>query len=313
MYHFGWAGPKQENDNMDLLASQANSPLVDVSMLDWNAISQEVHGNTDTNPEGKRFAFWDSVVKLTGKHLPNTNQLLGDCVAAGTEMGIEYLLADEIVREGDLEAYRPVYRPWIYGIGRVYIGKNRIRGDGSLLSWQMEGLKEYGVLAEDEVGIPPYSTSTGRQWGSSAAALNPWKEKAASQSIDEFVEITSFADLAKCVIIGHMFPVIASSQGFQMELRHDRTQNCSYFVPSGTWMHLMHIPAVDFRSKNPRLYVGNQWGYSAHRGQLDGPDGGGWVSAEFFDKWVRKSDTSCMAFKKFNAWKLKRPSFNMID
>lgn len=313
MYHFGWIGPKEEEINLDMLVSQKDSPIVDVSMVNWEEVSQEIHGNSDTDPTGKRFAFWDSVIKLTGKHLPNTNQLLGDCVAASTEMGIEYLLADEIVREGDLELYRPVYRPWIYGIGRVYAGGNRISGDGSLISWQMDGLKKFGVLAEDEPGLPAYSTAVGRQFGSSAATLNPWKEKAAPQSIDEFVEITSFADLAKCVIIGHMFPCIASMQGFQMELKHDRGANCSWFVPSGQWAHQMHIPAVDCSVTNPRCYIGNQWGYSAHRGQLDGPDGGGWVSADFFDKWVRNKNATCMAFKKFNAWKIKRPSFSMID
>jgi len=308
-YQFGWAGPQIEKPAFELFASQSNHPVLDTRMIDWSSVASVM--GTDSDPKGKRFAFWDAVIKLTGKHLPNTNQLLGDCVAAATEMGIEYLLADQIVRSGNLQQYRPVFRPWLYGAGRVLVGGNRIGGDGSLISWQYDAITKYGVLAEDEQGLPGYSTSVGRQWGSSKAALNPWIEKAAQTKIEKYVGIKNFDDLAKAVIVGKMFPCIASSQGFQMQLRHDQAAGCSWFVPSGSWAHQMHIPAVDYSASRPRCYIGNQWSYGAHPGQLDGPNGGGWVSAEFFDKWVRQSGCYCLAMVGFDAWRLISPNLSM--
>ncbi len=309
IHQFGWAGPEIEEPAFEMFASHPDQPIVDTRMIDWDGIATAMH--TDANPVGKRYAFWDNVLKLTGKHLPNTNQLLGDCVSASAEMGIEYLLADQIVRIGNLQDYRPVYRPWLYGAGRVLIGKNKIRGDGSLISWQYEAMQKYGVLAEDEQGLPPYSTSVGRSWGSNQAILQPWIEKAAQTKINKYVDIKNFDDIAKAVIIGKMFPCIASGQGFQMQLKHDTTAGCSWFVPSGSWMHQMHIPAVDYNPQRPRCFIGNQWGYGAHPGQLDGPNGGGWVPADFFDKWVRQSGCHCLAMVGFDAWNLVAPNFSM--
>ena len=308
-YQFGWAGPKLELPAFEAFAAQDDRPVLDTRMVDWNGVAATMQ--TDADPKGKRFAFWDSVIKLTGKHLPNTNQLLGDCVGAGTEMELEYMLADQIVREGRLELYRPIFRPFLYGAGRVLIGGNKIRGDGSLMSWQMEAIHKIGILAEDEPGLPTYSTAVGREWGSSAAVLKKWVDKAKDQKIEKYIDVKNFDDAAKCTITGKMGLVIASSQGFNMALKHDTTEECSWFIPSGTWHHLMHIPALDYNMRNPRLYVGNQWSYSAHKGQLDGPDGGGWVRAEFFDKWLRQSGAVCCAMVNISAWRMLAPNFSM--
>lgn len=306
---FGWAGPEIEEPSLEMFAAQPDQPIVDTRMIDWDGVATAM--GTDADPVGKRFAFWDNVIKLTGKHLPNTNQLLGDCVGASTEMAIEYLLADQIVRIGNLQTYRPVYRPWLYGAGRVLVGKNKIRGDGSLISWQFEAIEKYGVLAEDEPGLPAYSTSVGRSWGSNQSELQPWMDKAAQTKIKKYVAVKSFDDLAKVSIIGKMIACIASTQGFQMQLKHDQAAGCSWFVPSGTWSHQMHIPTVDYNTSRPRCYIGNQWGYNSHPGQIDGPNGGGWVSAEFFDKWVRQSGCYCLALVNFDAWSLVAPNFSM--
>lgn len=310
-FHQGWAGPELELPAFEAYASQSHNPVLNMDMINWDEAAK-YFGTGDSDPKGKRHAFWDSVIKLTGKHLPNTNQLLGDCVGAGTEMELEYMLADQIVREGRLELYRPIFRPFLYGAGRVLIGKNRIRGDGSIMSWQMEAIQKIGILAEDEPGIPTYSTAVGREWGSSAAILNKWVPLAKDQRIEKYVDVRDFDDLAKCVIIAKMGVVIASSQGFEMQLRHDSAAGCSWYIPSGVWQHLQHIPAVDYNLANPRCYVGNQWGYNAHPGQLDGPNGGGWLRPEQFDRWIKKSGTVCCAMINISAWRKLAPNFNMI-
>ncbi len=305
---FGWAGNAIERPAYEQLRSNTDY-VVDTSMIDWKHVSKQLQ--TPEDPKGKRFVFWDNVIKLTGKHLPNTAQQDGDCVAAGTEMALEYLLADEIVRLGEFDQYRPVFRPWLYGIGRVYVGKNRIRGAGSVLSWMMEGIKTYGVLAEDEPGVPKYSRSVSVSWGTQKRILDQFAPLAKQQVVKNFVDIKNFDDLAKAVIIGKMIPVIASSQGMRDSLQHDAANNKSWFVPSGTWEHLMHIPGVDYSMQAPGLFVGNQWGTQAHPGQLDGPSGGGWIRAEFFDRWLRQKHAMCVAFNKFEAWPLPPPDLRM--
>ncbi len=302
-YQTGWAGWKDEEQPFTEFASRSDSPVIDCSMIDWDRICKIKSQTSDI--AGKRFAFWDAVIKLTGKHLPNTNQLLGDCVAAGTEMSSEYKLANQIVTQGKLELYRPIYRPWLYGIGRVFIGKGRIRGDGSVATWQYQGMEQYGILAEDEPGLPRYSTAVGRQWGNDASVLKKWAPLAAKTKITKYIRIKSFQDLANTVINLQASPTIASSRGFEMKLRHDPSAGCSWFVPSGTWQHLMHIAAVDCRGAAGRAYVGNQWSYSAHPGQLDGPDGGGWVKEDMFHQWVRSDSVYCLAALDIDAWDIE--------
>lgn len=307
---FGWKGGENEQDYRDLQRmGETGGPLLTVDQVPWEVHAMYYQGNTDTSIENKRVALWESVIKLTGKHLANIPQELGDCVGASAEMGLEYLQADEIVHTGDLEMYRPCYRPWLYGAGRVYVGGNRLRGDGSLTTWQVKAMTDYGVLAEDTPGLPPYSTRVGREWGGSKAVLDRWKNKAADQIIQHFVWIENWDQACKAMIVGRMPLLIASSQGFRMSLKSDRQAGKSWFVPSGTWQHQMHVPAIDNSGNYPGIYIGNQWDESAHRGQLDGPDGGGWVSPEFFNRWLRQRNAVCVAIGKFQGWKYPRRRF----
>lgn len=292
---FGWAGPKQESA---ALTRVIGGPI--------KSFKASYMGKADGDPKGKRYCLWEATMKRINRHLPNIPQELGDCVGASTEMAIEYLQDVEQMEFKDLDVNRSIYRPWLYGAGRVYAGKNRIRGDGSLLTWQLEAITKIGVLSEDEPGLPPYTTATGREWGSSKAVLDRWIDKAKGQIITEHVMIENFEQAATAIIIHKRPLLIASDQGFNMALKVDRGANKSWFVPSGTWMHQMHGPACDYGSY-PGIFIGNQWGTGAHPGQLDGPDGGGWVPPEFFDRWLRKNDCLCIAIGKFQGWRTRSP------
>lgn len=270
------------------------------------------HGTLEEITEITRSKYDGFVYCLSVEH-SNSFQVDGlavhNCVAASAEMALEYLNATEVVLLGELDSYRPIYRPWLYGIGRVYEGKNQLgRGDGSITSWQIAGMKKYGCLYEDIPGLPAYSTQVGRDWGYSKSILDKWAPQAKDYIIEYSIPIGNFEELAKAVIIGKMTVVIASNQGFQMSLKKDTTNKKSWFIPSGTWSHQMHVPAVDY-SAVPSLYVGNQWDESAHSGQLDGPDGGGWTDPEFFDRWAKRA--TVVAFARFRASKMKKPILKM--
>jgi hypothetical protein len=300
--YFGWAGTEKEISALEISYGTT-----------IKGFGKSYMAKADEDPKGKKVCLWEHTKKRTGMYLPNIPQELGDCVGASTEMAIEYLQDVETVDFRDLDTNRPIYRPWLYGAGRVYAGKNRIRGDGSLLTWQLEAITKIGVLSEDEPGLPAYTTSTGREWGSSKAVLDKWRDKAAGQIIEDHVIIKNFHEAAVAINIYKRPLLIASDQGFRMELKVDRGANKSWFVPSGTWMHQMHGPGCDYTT-HPSIYIGNQWGVNAHPGQLDGPDGGGWIPAEVFDRWLRKADCLCIAIGNFKGWRIRstRPMASIL-
>lgn len=271
--------------------------------INWNNVASLTGAPNLYSSNSDRIDFCDYAKAVTGDYLPNTPQLLGDCVAASYEVVSEHLNCYEIY-DGELQVFHQHYRPWLYGAGRVYIGGNKINGDGSLAPWQVKAGATYGVLREGLTGLPKYSKNVGQQWGSSRSVLDQWKDQAKDFLVTNSVDIKSFDQACDAMINGKMPMIIASNQGFRMELNIDRQANKSWFVPSGTWGHQMGILAIEKSGRYPGLRVHNQWGLNAHRGQLDGPDGTGWVTPEFFNKWVKQQWCVCMAIGNFNAWKL---------
>src|SRR5690606_3642825 len=101
-----------------------------------------------------------------GEHLPNYRQEIGDCVSLGAKNAINYLQAVQIARDWQHAEFKPVYPPYIYGTSRVQVGGGRLgNGDGSIGAWAAKAVQEYGVLAADAEGVPPYSRSVAESWG----------------------------------------------------------------------------------------------------------------------------------------------------
>lgn len=296
--------PKFNFDEFEKIRTIDNSVFIDHDQINWENIStlksikKTVYSSDDTN----RIDFCDFAKAVTGDYLPNTPQQDGDCVAASFEVASEHLNCIEIYN-GELQVFHQHFRPWLYGIGRVYIGKNQIRGAGSVTSWQVQGAAKYGVLREGLEGLPRYSASISKLWGSSRSTLDPWKNYAKDFTVQKSITIKNFDQLCDAMIIGKMPVVIASNQGFRMSLKVDKQSGKSWFVPSGSWGHQMSVGAAEKTGRYPGARIHNQWGLNAHPGQLDGPDGTGWVTPEFFNKWVRQTNCVCVAIGNFNAWK----------
>jgi hypothetical protein len=276
----------------------------DHNQINWNVVAgQRVIGSLGTSDDENRIDFCDFAKAVTGDYLVNTAQLVGDCVGASYEVATEHLNCYEIW-SGELQVFHQHFRPWVYGTGRVYIGKGQLRGgDGSITAWQIKAGAVYGILKEGLEGLPKYTKAIAKTWGDSKAALDPWIDHAKDFLVTKSIEINSFDELCDVMIKGKMPVVIASNQGFRMELKQDNKAKKSWFVPSGNWGHQMSILACEKGGSYPGARVHNQWGLNAHPGQLDGPDGTGWVTPEFFNKWVRQGDAICVGIGNFNGWK----------
>lgn len=248
--------------------------------------------------ERKRLVFWDHEKALLGKWLPNQAQQIGDCVSWGAKHVVDRLAIFEIAQLGQWEKFRPSFAPYFYGISRVQIGGGRIRGDGSLGSWAAEGVMKYGVLAADEPGVPEYSGSVARKWGSSGPP-DEFVSIARKNLVKEAVRLKN-ADQAADAICGGFPITIAGSRGYSMRLK-DRAGK-SWFVGRDTWNHQMWLAGFD-TDPEPCFYRGNNWGPDAHGPQLDGPPGGGWITMEELDKEMRSSDSEVYSFTHLDGFK----------
>lgn len=204
----------------------------------------------------KRKVFLHLLVRqLLKRDVENIAQQIGDCVSWGARNAIEYLECAEILLGGDLEKYRPIYAPYLYGTGRVFVGKNQLgRGDGSLGSWQAEAVIKYGALASDEYGCPAYSGKVASDWGYNPgppdkyvniARLNPVKSASIVKNWDELV--TAISNGYPCTI--------ASDQGFSMAPDSE-----GFHRPQGKWMHQMCVCGIDQIYKYEYGLIRNSWG-----------------------------------------------------
>lgn len=220
---------------------------------------------------GKLFLY-DVTRKVLGKDTPNYPQQIGDCVSFGAKNANEYLQCCEILMHGDAESFRPIFAPYFYGTGRVFIGGGQLgNGDGSLGSWQAAAVVKYGALASDEPGVPAYSGTIAKAWGgpSGKSHLDKWVPTGQKHIIKSAAPIASWSQLLAAITNG--YPVtIASTQGFEMNPRSD-----GFHYPSGEWAHQMTIIGIDDEWASPYVLVLNSWG-DVH-GQL----------VDFYDKTTK--------------------------
>ncbi len=241
--------------------------------------------------KGWDFEYADKLIY--GQHL-TFQQNIGNCVGASHCMLLASKVAHEILIEGDPEeplgdqASSPIpYVPYSYGAGRVYIGGNRINGDGSLCEWQIQATMEYGFLPSDQdglTGVPQGSAGTGRSWGRSKATLDKWLPQAKAYDM-ESTPITS-ADQCRTALVDHKHPSqICSSWGFAVQ-RYDSKYDLNLYTKSGSWAHSMQVIAIFEKKGAWFVKIRNQWG-ETHK------DGMSFVIPfELFERWIPQSSTA---------------------
>lgn len=286
---FGWAGEKVAAEAKAALA-QAGTPVTELTVT--AADLRDVRGQS--------VFLWYFTKRVNGgNHIPNVAQQIGDCVSFGNGHACEYAMAAEICMGADTRFQR-VYKPFLYGTGRVQVGGGRIRGDGSTGAWQARALEQYGAIAVDEPNVPPYSGSVAKKWGyppgPPAEFLPIGKQYLAKTKL-----VTSYD--AACEAIANGWPVaVCSSAGFgKIDVANNRVEGSW----NTTWPHCMCFVAFDDREGRQALCCLNSWGPNAHiaagrYAELDGaPPGSFWVRKADAEKMLRQGDSYAISFNGF--------------
>lgn len=252
----GWA----EVENPGLVKEQFN--LIGGSFHDF-----KISGQTRATSGSKLFLY-RLVREVLGEDTKNYPQQVGDCVSFGAKNATEYLTCAQIanIAKSQTEVsvleyvssarikWRPVFPPYYYGIGRVYIGGNRLRGDGSLGSWMAKGVEKYGTLFSDETNVPKYSGSVARDFGRNKSSLDKWVDTADDYCVKSTALIRTWDELVAAVTNG--YPVtVASNVGYTMEPGRD-----GFHRRYKNWPHQMCIIGVDDNEKDPYALILNSWG-----------------------------------------------------
>jgi hypothetical protein len=198
--------------------------------------------------------YFDFFRKVLGKDTPNYAQEVGDCVSFGAKNAIEYLACIDIFVRGEAEKFRPIFPPYLYGTGRVFIGNGQLgNSDGSLGSWQAKAVEKYGAIPSDEEGTPKYSGTVARQWGRRPGPPDKFVELGKQHLVQSTVKVETWEDFVKFICNG--YPVtVASNVGFEMQAGSDGFHN-----RSGSWAHQMCFIGVDDEYEKPYGCLLNSW------------------------------------------------------
>ena len=254
-----------------------------------------VGANLTGSGKGKVILLHKYLTELRGGRFPVNLQTIGDCVSHGYGKAIENLMAVEILRKGENESFPALCATeWLYGTGRVLVGKGRIGNqDGSLGTWQQKAVREHGTLLRKKYGqhdLTTYSGKRAKDWGYKGLPLD-LETIADEHPVKSTAIVTSYEEARDAIANG--YPVaVCSSQGFEMKRDGE-----GFARPKGKWPHCMYFCAVDDEYKRPGLLCVNSWGENWIDGpkRHDQPNGSFWVDANICTKMLRGQDSFALS------------------
>ena len=247
-------------------------------LLDSRGVFAQLHIRGQTMPTaGRKMMLYSLARKVLGKDTLNYPQQIGDCVSFGAKNATEYVTCTQILAKAqaihgdDVAAvaayvaaarikFRPIFPPYYYGTGRVYVGGGQMGNqEGSLGSWMAEAVQKYGALFSDEPGVPAYSGKVAAAWGdpNPGPDLDKWKDFASGYPVKAVAQVKSWDDLVKAITNGYPCPT-ASNVGYDMEASSD-----GFHRQTTDWGHQMCIIGVDETYQNgnePYGIILNNWG-----------------------------------------------------
>jgi len=239
----GWVG----RNNPDLVKSQFD--LLKGSFRDLQITK------STRDSKGARAMLYEVTRKVLGKDTDNYAQEIGDCVSFGAKNAIEYLEATEKLMKGDREAWNPIFPPYLYGIGRVFVGKGQFDGDeGSLGSWMADAVIKYGVLRNNFEGVPTYSGKVAKKWGDSPGPDKKFVDEGKTHPVKSAALVKNWDALVTAITNGYPCTT-ASDVGYNMEASSD-----GFHRQTDNWGHQMCFIGVDDNATDPYAIILNSWG-----------------------------------------------------
>ncbi len=257
--------------------------------------------------------LWKYIQRLNnGEHWKWFPQEIGDCTSFAAKHAGMCLNARQICENSASISLKDWYPPYIYGMSRMApdCGAGQLgREDGSVGAWVVLAIRNYGILFSDDKGVPSYTGSVAKKWGTSGvpkefqqiASDNPVKSSSRLKSAKEVRE----AILSGCPVI------IGSDWGF----RASDIDGFIQYRKNGTWGHEMAL--IGWRDDPyPMCFRQNSWfpmiddtSSSRNLKHRNGePDGGAWYPAEYLDKEIR-SGAECYSLNHFAGESQGRHSF----
>ncbi len=244
--------------------------------------------------------IWE-LTRLAGKGMPppSLSQETGDSVAASISQVGLYLEGSEMSALGPGDRLRTWNVSYIYGCSRVQIGGGKIPGVGSTGSWGAAAVKLYGVLYDDDPGVPAYSGRLSDQWGEPPGPGENFLRMGSNNKIRTIAPLVAIDDIRHALC--NYYPItVASSQGFRMRPSVRDGFHC--FEPEGMWHHQMTLLAwMDYPFK--AAYRMNTWGPGAHGRPLNGePPGGAWCPVEILHNELDDPTNEFFAYSRFEGF-----------
>lgn len=294
----GWSADAFELEE----TQQIVSSMVPFQLIDENGtpISQD---NRNANVR-----LWDAVIAVRGTHFVNQPQQIGDCVSWGMKHAIEYLICVEMKTgpPGQNE-FHEVFSPYLYGISRHQVGKDRINGDGSCMAWAVKGVAEYGVLRTNEQGVSAYNGTIARNWGRSGPPQK-FIEIARQTLVKMSSPVRSANEVRDAICNGYPVPFGAGGIGFDRTVeKHGRLVG----QRSGSWSHAQCIIGYDGSGSEPLFCVLNSWGpLAGGKSPIDNsPPGSYWIVERDMEFIARQGDT--FAISNFEGFKAREIDFRL--
>lgn len=238
----------------------------------------EIVGAREDNAR-RNVRLWEPLLRLNPQWV-NVPQPIGDCVSRGVAHAVEIRCAI------DSRSCRP-FPPHVYGLSRVTIGRGKpgCNSDGAVLSWAIQGIRDYGYL-EFAASQEPYSGPVAKAWGCRGP---PAYAIAASEPNRVTAQPVRDADELRDAICNGFPCVYAGRFGTKGQPRIiDGRRVCDW---SDTWAHCMAIVGYDGSGSQPFFYVLNSWGPSYHGSPMQNEiPGGFWVTYSTADRMVRQGE-----------------------
>lgn len=300
--NFGWAGATVEENEFDKALTRPDFNIFsqddfisEVSSIKSEAFDSDVEAylfNLMEIDEG--WCFYTATDLLLGDNAsPPGPQNMGNCVAASAVLTQEDEQCNNIVLKGEPEKFFPIWTPPTYGFGRVFVGNNSIRGDGSVGLWQIEACMKYGNVPYDSKSVWPNeprigSRNANRTLGSSKSKLQKFVDEANPYKIERTAKITNF-EKAKDIVCKTRCPFTVASNLWFRSAGYDRKYGLHLYKIGGRAAHQTYCRAIVKIKGSWFVYQGNQWGEDYHGDPGKGPKGGFWVPASEYDRFLRSS------------------------
>lgn len=239
----------------------------------------EIAGAARADNERRNVRLWEPLLRLNPQWA-NVPQPIGDCVSRGVAHAVQIRCAMQ------QQTCSP-FPPHVYGLSRVTIGRGKpgCNSDGAVLSWAIQGIRDYGYL-ETAASQESYTGPVAKSWGCRGP---PAYALAASEPNRVTAQPVRNADELRDAICNGFPCVYAGKFGTRGQPRIiDGRRVCEW---NDSWSHCMAIVGYDGSGSQPFFYVLNSWGPSYHGSPLQNEiPGGFWVTNQTADRMAQTGE-----------------------